>query len=133
LDITLEKGFQGAGEMLKLFTAMIFASLAPMSAALAISQVPASTITSMGSYTGASGAQGAWVVFSPAIPSLEGCSNTAGNQVWIDFSSTVQPDGKTIYATVLAAFLSGHTVGFGVSGCVDGDQLPLVYRVDLYP
>jgi hypothetical protein len=119
--------------MLKLFTAMIFASLAPISAALAISQVPASTVTAMGSYTGASGGAGAWVVFSPAIPNLEGCSNTAGNQVWIDFTSTVQPDGKTIYATVLAAFLSGHSIGFGVSGCVDSGQLPLVYRVDVYP
>ena len=121
--------------MLKLLLiAIIFASLAPLGAAVASSQVPASTITSMGSYTGASGGgMGAWVVFTPAIPNLEGCSNTAGNQVWIDFSSTVQPDGKTIYATVLAAFLSGHAVGFGVSGCVDGGQLPLVYRVDLYP
>jgi hypothetical protein len=119
--------------MLKAITAMIFASLAPISAALAISQVSASTITAMGSYTGASGAQGAWVTFSSGIPSMEGCGNTAGNQVWIDFSSTVQPDGKTIYATVLAAFLSGHTVGFGVNGCVDASQLPLVYRVDLYP
>jgi hypothetical protein len=119
--------------MLKFVIAMIFASLAPLNAALALSQVPASTITLMGSYTGASGAQGAWVYFSPAIPNLEGCGNTAGNQVWIDFSSTVQPDGKTIYATVLAAFLSGHSVGFGVSGCVDAGQLPLVYRVDVYP
>jgi hypothetical protein len=118
--------------MLKLFTAAIFASLAPVSAALAISQVPSSTIMSMGSYTGASGALGAWVIFSPAIPSLEGCSNTAGNQVWIDFSSTAQPDGKTIYATVLAAFLSGHAVGFGVNTCVQSGQIPLVYRVDLY-
>jgi len=119
--------------MLKVFTAIVFASLAPLSAAIAISQVPASTITSMGTYTGASGSQGAWVIFSPAIPSLEGCSNTVGNQVWIDFSSTVQPDGKTIYATVLAAYLSGHSVGFGVSGCAASGQLPLVYRVDLYP
>ena len=119
--------------MMKSFTAMTFASLAPISTALATSQVPASTITSMGSYTGASGATGAWVVFSPAIPGLEGCSNTAGNQVWIDFSSTVQPDGKTIYATVLAAFLSGHAIGFGVGGCADAGQLPLVYRVDVYP
>ncbi len=87
----------------------------------------------MGSYTGASGASGAYVIFSPAIPSLKGCGNSAGNQVRIDFASTVQPDGKTIYATVLAVFLSGHTVGFGVSGCVDAGQLPLVYRVDVYP
>jgi hypothetical protein len=120
-------------QMLKLLAAVSFMSMAPISAALALSQIPASTITSMGSYTGASGGAGAWVVFSPAIPNLEGCGNAAGNQVWIDFSSTVQPDGKTIYATVLAAFLSGHAVGFGVSGCVDGGQLPLVYRVDLYP
>jgi len=119
--------------MLRILAVMIFASLAPIGAALAISQVPASTITSMGTYTGTSGATGAWVIFSPAIPSLEGCSNAAGNQVWIDFSSTVQPDGKTLYATVLAAYLSGHTVGFGVSSCVQAGQLPLVYRVDLFP
>ena len=118
---------------MKLFTALAIASLAPFCAALAISQVPASTITSMGSYTGASGGAGAWVVFSPAISNLESCGNTAGNQVWIDFSSAVQPDGKTIYATVLAAFLAGHSIRFGVSSCVDAGQSPLVYRVDLYP
>lgn len=119
--------------MRKLFIVTAFASLAHVSAAFATSAVLAATVTQISSYTGASGALGAYVVFSPAVPGLEGCGNTAGNQVWIDFSSTVQPDGKTIYATVLGAFLTGHSIGFGVNGCVDAGQLPLVYRVDVHP
>ena len=70
--------------------------------------------------------------FTPGIANLEGCSNTAGNMAWIDFSSAVQPDGKSLYATILAAAASGESVSMGVSGCADNNQLPLVYRVDLH-
>jgi len=115
-----------------LFTVIVL-TLALSSELHATTQIPASTVTTIGTYTGVSGALGAYVTFSPAIPGLEGCSNTTGNEVWIDFSSTTQPDGKTLYATILAAFLAGHTVGFGVNTCVQAGQMPLVYRVDVYP
>jgi hypothetical protein len=51
---------------------------------------------------------GAFIVISCPQPGLEGCSNSSENQVWLD---TTQPDGKSMYATVLAAYLSGHTLG----------------------
>jgi len=72
-------------------------------------------------------------VITPAWPGAEGCSNSSGNQVWIDFSGAAQPDGRSLYATVLAAYLAGHTLGFGVTGCGAGGQYPLVYRVDVGP
>ena len=89
------------------------------------------TVTGVGVYSGTSGAQGAYVNFSPAQPGIEGCPYAAGNLLWIDFSSTTNPDGKTLYATVLAAYLAGRTLVFGVSGCADSGQAPLVYRVDV--
>ena len=76
---------------------------------------------------------GAVITFSPGIAGLEGCSNTAGNAVWIEFASTTQPDGKALYASVMAATLAGKVVTFGVAGCADANQLPLVYRVDVNP
>ena len=83
------------------------------------------TITSYGVY-----ASGAYINFSPAQPGLEGCIYATGNELWIDFA---QPEGKSLYATFLAAVLAGKPVGFGVSGCGDAGQLPLVYRVDVGP
>jgi hypothetical protein len=82
---------------------------------------------------GTSGSQGAVITFAPGIAGLEGCTNTAGNVVWIESSSATQPDGKTLYASVLAASLAGKVVTFGVQGCADANQLPLVYRVDVNP
>lgn len=91
------------------------------------------TVTRISIYAGTS-VQGAIVWISPALPNgTEGCTNNPSNQIWIDFSSTVQPDGKSLYASVMAAFLSGHQLTFGVQGCGDSGQLPLVYRVDVWP
>ena len=91
------------------------------------------TIQSVNLYAGAS-SQGAYIVIWPALPSgTEGCTYTPANELWIDFSSTAQPDGKTLYATVLAAFLAGRQMTFGVLGCGANGAVPLVYRVDVYP
>jgi hypothetical protein len=79
------------------------------------------TITGYGTY-----ATGAYITFAPAQPGLEGCTYAAGNQLWIDMTT---PDGKTLYATFLAAMLAGKAVGFGVSGCINTS--PVVYRVDV--
>jgi hypothetical protein len=91
------------------------------------------TITGVGLYSGATGAQAAYVKFVPAMPGIEGCTYAPGDQIWIDFSSAAQPDGKTLYETVLKVFMSGggHPLTFGLRGCADGGQVPLVYRVDL--
>jgi hypothetical protein len=78
-------------------------------------------------------AQGANIQFSPAQPKVEGCPYAPGNILWIDFSSPTQPDGKVLYATVLAAVMAGKTPIFGVRGCGDNGQLPLVYSVQVNP
>jgi hypothetical protein len=100
--------------------------------ATATAQVSGVTITAISIYAGNSGSQGAVITFSPGIAGLEGCTNTAGKAVWIDFSSATPPDGKSLYASVLAARLAGQVVTFGVGGCADAGQLPLVYRVDVH-
>lgn len=68
--------------------------------------------------------------FTPAIPNLEGCPYSAGDEVIIDW--TTDPNAKAMYATALAAYLAGQKVGFGVSGCYPGSA-PLAYRVDVKP
>ena len=102
---------------------VVAAALGLSGAAMASTQMAVGTlITSYGSYT-----NGAYINFSPAIPGLEACSYTNGNEVWIDFTTA---DGKTMYATFMAATLAGRAIGFGVSGCAS-NGIPLVYRVDV--
>ncbi|MES1189996.1 MAG: hypothetical protein ABUS47_02830 [Steroidobacter sp.] len=99
----------------------------------AATQVGGVTVTKVSIYSGST-MQGAMVWISPALPDgTESCSYTPANILWIDFSSTTQPDGKSLYATVMSAFLAGHQVTFAVSGCGDAGQHPLVYRVDVLP
>jgi hypothetical protein len=101
--------------------------------ARANTQITSVTITGLSIYAGSTGSQGAEVSFTPAMPGVEGCTYPAGNVFWIDFASASQPDGKSLYATVLAAYLAGHSLTFGVLGCAESGQLPLVYRVDVGP
>jgi hypothetical protein len=92
------------------------------------------TVVLVSIYSGAIGVSGAEVTISPALPNgTEGCTYTPANTIYIDFSSTVQPDGKSLYATVLAALLAGKKMTFGISGCSVNGALPLVYRVDVAP
>jgi hypothetical protein len=97
----------------------------------ASSQVNGVTVTQVSIYSSAAGNDGVVVYFSPGIPNLEGCTNTAGNALWIDFSYTTQPDGKTLYSSLLAAELAGKAVTFGVSGCGASGQFPTIYRMDV--
>lgn len=83
------------------------------------------TILSIGAY-----GNGGYLVFSPAIPNLEGCPYTAGDTVFFDW--TADPNAKAMYVTALSAYMAGHRVGFGVSGCYPGSA-PLVYRIDVKP
>ena len=92
--------------------------------------VTPTTITQFGVYSGSSGATGAFIYFSPAIAVPPGC--TYGNELWIDFSSTVEPTGKSLYATFMAAWLAGHAVSFEISGCAPNGA-PLVYEVQVTP
>jgi hypothetical protein len=94
-------------------------------------QVSSVQISSVSIYAGTGSTPGAFVIFSPGIPGLEGCSNPAGNELWIDFSSIAQPDGRTLFETVRAANLANRAMSFGVSGCGDNGKVPLIYRVDV--
>jgi len=97
----------------------------------ASSQVTGITVVQLSIYSNPAQSDGVIVYFTPGIPNLEGCSNTAGNALFIDFTVTTQPDGKTLYSSLLAAQLAGKTVTFGVSGCGAGGQFPTIYRMDL--
>ena len=71
---------------------------------------------------------GASIFVTPLNPGAEGCTYAPGGNIWIDFA---QPEGKTLYATFLAAMLAGKSLGFATSGCGASGQVPLVYRVDV--
>jgi hypothetical protein len=90
-------------------------------------QVPASISIYMGTNT-----PGALVLISPAQPSgLTGCTDTTGNYVFINFTSTVSPTGRDLYASVLAAMLAGQAVSFGTSGCDPTGYYPQVYGLNV--
>lgn len=111
-DASLVPGVAAAGLLGLLATSNAFAS----------TQLPLGTVvTGMGAY-----ATGAYIHFAAAMPALEGCSATQ-YELFIDFGST---DGKSMYATALAAFLSGRPLGFGVSGC-SPTNTAMIYRVDI--
>jgi len=76
---------------------------------------------------------GMLVSISPAYPGLDGCSNTAGQYVFIDFAAQTVPSGRDLYASVLAAYLSGHTVAFGTQGCSSDGSYPVVVAVAINP
>jgi hypothetical protein len=81
--------------------------------AAASTQIPVDrTILQMGAY-----ADMGDIVFTPAVPNLEGCTYTNGEQLAIVWSAS--PDSKAMYSTALA-YLAGHKVRFGVSGCHSG-------------
>jgi len=74
--------------------ALAAAIISPRAAA-ATDGVNGVTITSINLYAGTH-LTGAFIFFSPAKPAMGGCANAAGNAVWIDWTSTIQPDGKAL-------------------------------------
>ena len=88
-------------------------------------------ISSINVYQGTM-AQVANITFSTPLGHPEGCMNYApDNVIRLDFSSPTEPSGKTLYATVLAAFLAGRSVQFGVRGCDPTGSLAIVYSVEI--
>ncbi|MCW8877828.1 MAG: hypothetical protein OQK04_03345 [Kangiellaceae bacterium] len=72
------------------------------------------------------------IKFTPADSANYGCSgNSQGSSVIISWAGN--EDMKAMYSTILAAYMAGKTVGFGVQGCLNGyfNETPLIYRVDL--
>jgi hypothetical protein len=116
-----------------LLSLSVTASLIMPTLSRADTQITGVQILNVGVYAGSSGLQGAYVRFAPAIPAAEGCTYPPGDQIWIDFTSTTVPDGKTMYETVLKAYLANdlYLLSFGVRGCANQVQLPVVYRVDV--
>lgn len=109
--------------------------------AIGAASMPALAATTYGSVTAvkllvfqaSSGANpGSLIMFSPAIPDSEGCVKSGQGYAWIDWTSTLQPDGKSLYATVLAAAMAGKQLDLVVGGCSQG-YYPLVYQVVVYP
>jgi len=68
---------------------------------------------------------------TPIQADNEGCAHSSEGYVWIDFSAAGQPDGRSLYATVLAAHLAGQDLGFGLNGC-SSDRWPVVYGVNVF-
>lgn len=120
----------GPAKSIKLAT-LLAVALSP-TAAFSDTEITPQSVVAVNVYAGTVG-QGAWVKFAPAQPNVEGCPYAAGNLMWLDFSSSVQPDGKVLYATVLAGVVSGKKLVFSVRGCGNGGQIPLIYAVEIQP
>src|SRR5437588_10533517 len=123
---TRNKGFQ---QGLRSVVRMIVAGLVglTMPPAHANTQVGSPvTVTGVHIYMGTSGggATGVYVDITPGHPGLEGCTYSAGTELWIEFSTQTSPGGKDLYATVYSAFIAGRTMTFGVSGCGFDGQYP---------
>lgn len=98
----------------------------------AIADTNSVTITGATIYKGTT-YPGMLVSISPAYPGLDGCSNAAGQYVFIDFSNQTAPTGRDLYAAVLGAMLAGHTVRFGTVGCSSDGAYAMVTSVSVDP
>lgn len=70
--------------------------------------------------------------YTPAHTDGAGCTGSgATNTVTISWAESEH--FKAMYSTALAAYASGKTIGFGVSGCISayGGETPKVYRLDV--
>ena len=121
----------GSAKSIGLATLLAVALSLP-TAAFSDTEITPQSVVAVNVYAGTVG-QGASVKFAPAQPNVEGCPYAAGNLMWIDFSSSVQPDGRVLYGTVLAGVVSGKKLVFSVRGCGNGGQLPFVYAVEIQP
>jgi hypothetical protein len=104
-----------------------------VTSSVALADTNAVTIETATIYMGSS-YPGALVKISPAYPAgLGGCSYTTGNYVFIDFAAQVTPSGRDLYASVVAAFMAGHQVAFGTSGCSSDGAYPRASAINLLP
>jgi hypothetical protein len=71
---------------------------------------------------------GALIQPSAAFTNNDNCAHP--ENLFIDFSVSESPDGKTLYATALAAQLSGASVSIGTHGC-SSEGFPLVYGINV--
>ena len=93
--------------------------------AAAATQIPPNrTITLIGAYGNVG-----YVVFTPAVPNLEGCPYAVGDQVIFDW--TADPNAKVMYATALAAYASGREGGLRRQRLLSRAAQALAYRIDV--
>jgi hypothetical protein len=91
------------------------------------------TVTRLLVFQASSGSNpGSLILFTPATADSEGCTKSGQGYAWIDWTSTLLPDGRSLYATVLAASLAGKQLDIVVGGCSQG-YYPLVYQIVMYP
>ena len=87
--------------------------------------------TSTAYQAGKASPPGILVILTSSPTDSEGCTSSNKGWSWIDFSSTGLPDGRTLYATVLAAQASGREVDIGVNGCAS-NGVPVVYAITVH-
>lgn len=67
------------------------------------------------------------IYITPNYANSQGCT-TSQNKIMVRFQDGTS-DKKIIYSAILAAYLAGKKVSFGLNGCFN--DLPYVYRVDV--
>jgi hypothetical protein len=76
---------------------------------------------------------GVVVTISPAnLTDVEGCSHSSQGYAWVDYSSQGEPDGKALYATLLAAQIAGKSISLGLNGCAS-NGFPMIYAIEVSP
>ena len=80
---------------------------------------------------GTSPPYGALVQLTTSPSDSEPCTHSSRGYAWLDFTSTTQPDGRVLYAALLAAEIAGKSVNIGVSG-YSSLGYPLIYAVGVY-
>ena len=71
---------------------------------------------------------GALIKPSATFTNNDNCAHP--EELFIDFSTAEAPDGKSLYATALAAQLAGKSVSIGTLGC-SSEGFPVVYGINV--
>jgi len=125
-SLSSERGYRLHSRILALTASLI--ALTGKSLTASADSYVTSSVTGLYPYTAAV-SQYAIVFITPALPAgTEGCTHTPLNFLLIDMTDA---RASTIYATALTGFVSGITLAFGVRGCGNAGQAPLVYSVQL--
>jgi len=112
-----------------LLAATIAAASAPAGAWSGYNGVTIATSTAY--QAGKASPPGVLIILTSSPAHSEGCTRSNKGGSWIDFSSTGLPDGRTLYATVLAAQASDKEVDIGVNGC-SSNGVPMGYAITVH-
>lgn len=88
-----------------------------------------SPVTGITTYTAATGSQAAIIFISTPLPAgTEGCTLNPMNVIYLDLSDL---QAKSVYASLLTAWVSQQPVTIGVRGCSSDKAEPLLYSIHL--